>query len=441
MNIPAMTFWKILYNMIIVPVMWIGFHIGGVFNEKIRRGIAGRKNLLATLERRAAQLPSHTRLWFHASSLGEFEQAKPIIAELKKLYPGISIIATFFSPSGYEHSKNYKLADIISYLPFDTHRATKKFISILKPAAAIMVRYDTWPNVIWALKKNAIPTFIANATMKKNSSRKFPVLRQFHHVLYNCFTHILTVSENDKTSFADFGIAAPLVSAIGDTRFDQVMMRSIEAQKKNLLPVSVTTGKKILVVGQSWEADEEIILPVLFKLQEHMPELLTILVPHEPTIEHLEELEYQLSGNSSFIRFSDLNEFRNERIILIDSVGVLVPLYRYAHIAYVGGSFRQGIHNVLEPAVFSLPIIFGPKHDNSQEAISLVKREAAFVIEDDKQLYRVLRMLLENESARACAGNNAKTFVDENVGATLRFLAYLTPFLSSAQGKQPTDAA
>lgn len=426
-----MIFWKILYNIIIVPIMWIGFHIAGAFNEKIRRGIAGRKNLLSTLEQRTTSLSSQTRLWFHASSLGEFEQAKPIIAELKKLYPGISIIATFFSPSGYEHSKNYKLADIISYLPFDTLRATEKFVSIIKPTAAIMVRYDTWPNVIWALKKNNIPTFIANATMKKNSTRKLPILRQFHRTLYKDFTHIFTVSENDKASFADFGITAQLVTAIGDTRFDQVMMRSIDAQKKNILPPLITAKKKILVIGQSWEEDEEIILPVVFKLQEYMPDLLTLLVPHEPTVEHLEELEYRLSGNSSFIRFSDLNEYRNERVMLIDSVGVLVPLYRYAHIAYVGGSFRQGIHNVLEPAVFSLPIVFGPKHKNSQEAIALVERKAAFVVEDEKQFYKTLKMLLENESERVCAGKNAKTFVDENVGATERFLDFLKPFFPS----------
>ncbi len=436
-----MIFWKIFYNTVIVPFMWTAFHIGGLFNNKIRRGIAGRRKLFAALEERAAQLSPHTRLWFHASSMGEFEQAKPIIAELKKSYQDISIVATFFSPSGYEHSKNYKSADIISYLPFDTHTATNKFISIIKPTAAIMVRYDTWPNIIWALKKNGIPTFIANATMKKNSSRKFPVLRQFHHSLYNCFTHILTVSENDTSSFADFDTTTPIITAIGDTRFDQVMMRSVDAQKKNLLPPSVIAGKKIFIIGQSWEADEEIVLPVVFKLQEQIPELLTILVPHEPTVEHLESLEYQLSGKSTFIRFSDLNEFHNERIILIDSVGVLVPLYRYAHIAYVGGSFRQGVHNVLEPAAFSLPIIFGPKHDNSQEAIALTKRNAAFVIEDDKQLYRIMRTLLESETIRTTAGKSARAFVDENIGATRRFLAYLTPFLSSAQGKQPTDAA
>lgn len=422
--------WQFLYNSVIVPLMWCVFHIGGFFNDKIRRGIRGRKDILRNITAEVKQLPSGDRIWFHSSSMGEFEQAKPIIAAIKKINPEIAIIATFFSPSGYEHSKNYKLANIISYLPFDSRRQANAFVDIVRPTAVVMVRYDVWPNILWALKERNIPTMIANATMKKNSPRKILFVRQFHRSLYDCLSYILTVSDSDRLSFDDFKLSRPVIESIGDTRFDQVNMRRDEAAKKHILPDRIVEGKKVLVVGQSWDADDNVVLPVVFKLQDAMPDLLTILVPHEPTIEHLEQVEYRLEGRTSFIRFSELNQYNNEKVILIDSVGVLVLLYRYAHIAYVGGSFRQGVHNVLEPAAFSLPVLYGPKHTNSQEAIALAHSGGGFIIEDEKDLYRILRTLLDNEAKRIEAGKIARQLVEQNLGATERFLKYLMPLLS-----------
>ncbi|MGA7162141.1 MAG: glycosyltransferase N-terminal domain-containing protein [Bacteroidota bacterium] len=422
--------WKLFYNFFIVPAMWFAFKFGGFFNEKIHRGIVGRQDLLKTIKDDVGRLRSRHRLWFHASSLGEFEQAKPIITAIKQSHPDVSIIATFFSPSGYEHSKSYKSADIISYLPFDSYRQVNEFVDTVQPTAVIMVRYDVWPNLIWALQKRNIPTMIANATMKKDSIRKLFLVRQFHRGLYNCLTFILTVSDNDKISFGDFALSHPGIETIGDTRFDQVKIRSDEAAKKQILPNRIIKGKKIFVVGQSWDADDSVVLPVLFKIQKRMPELLAILVPHEPTIEHLEQIENRLEGETSFIRFSGMNQYAGEKVILVDSVGILVPLYKYAQVAYVGGSFRQGVHNVLEPAAFSLPVLYGPKHTNSQEAIALAEQGGGFVVKDEKDLYRILRTLLENEPKRLEAGKKARHLVDKNLGATDRFLKYLTPLLT-----------
>jgi 3-deoxy-D-manno-octulosonic-acid transferase len=422
--------WKLLYNLLIVPAMWCAFQIGGFFNKKIRRGIKGRRDLLKNIEEDVKHLRGRHRLWFHSSSLGEFEQAKPIITAIKQSHPDVDIIATFFSPSGYEHSKSYKPANIISYLPFDSYRQVNKFVDIVQPTAVIMVRYDVWPNLIWALKKRNIPTMIANATMKKNSVRKLFFVKQFHRALYNCLSFILTVSDSDRLSFGDFKLSHPVVVPIGDSRFDQVRMRSDDASKKHILSDRIIKGKRIFVVGQSWDADDNVLLPVLFKIQKSMPELLTIIVPHEPTIEHLEQVEYRLEGQTSFIRFSGMNQYAGEKVILVDSVGILVPLYKYAHVAYVGGSFRQGVHNVLEPAAFSLPVLYGPKYTNSQEAVALAKHGGGFIVEDEKDLYRILRTLFENESKRIDAGKKARQLVDENLGATERFLKYLTPLLT-----------
>ena len=424
-----MNFFLIIYNITAVPLLWIVFHLGGFVNKKIRRGIRGRKNLFPELRTNIERLKGSKRFWFHASSLGEFEQAKPIIAAIKKNHPTADIIATFFSPSGFDNSKNYKAANIISYIPFDSFRDVQLFINITRPNIAIMVRYDIWPNMIYALRKKNIPIVIANATMKRNSLRILPLLLQFHRSLYNCFSYILTVSENDQVSFQKFGTTVPLITAIGDTRFDQVMMRSEDARQKHLLSAAITTNKKIFVIGQSWSEDDDVILPVLLKIQQNENSLLTIIVPHEPTVEHLEELESKLAGKISFIRFSELNNYKNEKVILIDSIGILVALYQYAHVVYIGGSFKQGIHNVLEPAVFGVPVIYGPKHTNSQEAVELAKCGGGFVVEHEKDLYRTLRTLLDNSELRNRAGNISATFVRENCGATERFLHYLEPYL------------
>ncbi len=425
--------WKLFYNLLIVPAMWCVFRLGGLFNDKIRRGINGRRNLLTIIKRDVKALKGTHRVWFHSSSLGEFEQAKPIIAEIKRSRPDINIVVTFFSPSGYEHSHSYKLADVISYLPFDSRHDVNGFVDIVRPTVLVMVRYDVWPNLIWALQERGIPSMIANATMKKGSIRKILLLKQFHRSLYNALSMILTVSPNDKLSFGDFHLTGPLIESVGDTRFDQVKLRSDEAAKKNILAERIVKGKKVFLIGQSWDADDAVILPALFRLQEIMPDLLTILVPHEPTVEHLEQVEYRLEGRTTFIRFSDMNDYANEKVILIDGVGILVPLYRYAHVAYVGGSFGKGVHNVLEPAAFSLPVLFGPRHTNSQEAEALVNVGGGFVVEDEKESYRLLQSLFENETLRREAGRKARLLVDENLGATERVLKYLMPLLSKDQ--------
>jgi 3-deoxy-D-manno-octulosonic-acid transferase len=424
-----MNLWKFTYNFFFLPLLWSLLKLGSFFNPKIRRGIEGRKQLFELLNDNIKKLHSPFRVWFHSSSLGEFEQAKPIIQAIKKNYPNTDVVATFFSPSGYEHSKNYKYANLISYLPFDSILNAERFIQIVNPTVAVMVRYDIWPNVVWKLQSHGIPAIIANATMQKKSLRKLFFVKQFHRALYSTFSNILTVSADDCSAFGDFGLTGTVIVPVGDTRYDQVIARAEEAGLKNILPQSITLNKKIFIVGQSWEQDEEIILPVLFKMHEQDDQFITIIVPHEPTIEHLEQLETNLSDKASYIRFSEINNYSDEKIILIDSVGILVSLYQYAHVVYIGGSFHQGIHNVLEPSVFGAPVIYGPKHTNSQEAVELKRIGGGFVVEDEKELYRILRTLFTNSELRLKAGKIAQSFVFENRGATDRILSYIEPYL------------
>ena len=437
-------FWKYFYSYIAIPLLWCLFQGAGLLNKKVRRGIRGRKGLFARLEQESKSLPPGKRIWFHSSSMGEFEQAKPIIAELKRRYPESRILVTFFSPSGYEHSRKYALADLVSYLPFDSMQAARKFVGILRPNVAILVRYDIWPNHIWELHRRGIPVLIANATMGRRTPRRLPFVRNFHRAAYNDIDAILTVSESDADMFRSFGLNHPHIQAIGDTRFDQVHARSQEAMKRHLIPHRILDGKKVLVAGSCWPEDDAELIPAILQLQEALPNLLLIHVPHEPTPEHLEDLERELSRKASFIRFSALNEYAGERIIIVDSVGILLTLYATAHVAFVGGSFRQGIHNVLEAAVFGIPVVFGPRHQNSHEPLMLVERGGGFVVNNTGELCRTLRNLLEDENARAGAGRRAVEFVHLHTGATDRFLSHLDSYLKlqkSSAVRLPVEAA
>lgn len=422
--------WFSLYSVIAIPLFWLVLRIMSLFNAKVRRGIKGRSELFDRLAQSVARMQPGPRVWFHASSMGEFEQAKPIIAALKQRRHDIRIIASFFSPSGYEHSLKYPLADCITYIPLDTASRARQFVDLLRPTAAVMVRYDVWPNIIRELDRRHVPIFIANATMRSSSPRFLPGLRGFHRILYDFISNILTVSEDDVAAFRRFGLRRSHLAAIGDTRFDQVHSRSLEARKRRLLPAGMLEGKKVMVAGSSWPEDEEVIIPAFLNARATVPELLLIVVPHEPTIDHLEDLEQKLAGKVPSLRFSALNEYAGESVIIVDSIGILLMLYSIAHIAYVGGSFRQGIHNVLEAAVYGIPVLFGPRHKNSQEPGQLVEHGGAFVVSSSEELKETMLRLLSDDQLRKTAGENAAAFVQKNTGATERFLTYLEPILS-----------
>jgi 3-deoxy-D-manno-octulosonic-acid transferase len=415
-------FWFLFYNLLIVPILYLGVQIAGLYSKKVKRGIKGRRRLFEELIINSAAIRKANKLiWFHSSSLGEFEQAKPIIEELKK-NKGINILVTFFSPSGYDNSRKYPFADLVSYLPFDTKANAAKFIQIVKPSLSVLMRYDLWPNHIWAMKSFNIPIFLVDATMKENSRRKFLFIKNFHKYLFRDVTKILTVSKSDADEFKDFGCTDNQVKAVGDTRFDRVYQRSLTARAHNLLKTDLLKNKRILVAGSTWEADEEVILPAFSKLAKNDDDVILIIAPHEPTVIHLEKIEDEYSGDLETIRFSFMNNYNGEKVIIIDSIGILLTLYTYADAAFVGGSFKQGIHNVLEAAVYGIPVLFGPKIDNSQEAKELLKLGSGILIRNKKEAYRNLRMLFINEMLRKEKGAISYNYVQTNLGATEKIL-------------------
>jgi 3-deoxy-D-manno-octulosonic-acid transferase len=425
------TVWRFLYNVIFIPPFWAVLHILGLFNRKVARGIRGRRNQFEDLSAMMAAMPAGPRVWVHASSMGEFEQAKPIIAALKSRHPEVRIIASFFSPSGYEHSRKYTLADAIVYIPFDSPRGARRFLDLIRPDVAVMVRYDIWPNHIWELHARSIPVIIANATLSRRTLRRLPLLRSMHQSIYNSIDSILTVAESDVAAFRTFRLKHPEIKAIGDTRYDQVESRSAEARKRHIVPPAVVAGKKVIVAGSTWPEDEEVLLPAFLGLREERSDLLLILVPHEPTLEHIEGIERELAGKATTIRFSALNEYAGQDVIIVDSVGILLVLYATAQLAYVGGSFRQGIHNVLEAAVYGIPVLFGPKHRNSHEPLMLVERGGAFIVANVEDFQRTAGNLLRDDRIRMTAGERAATFVQLHLGATEQILTFIEPHLTT----------
>ncbi|MFN3134069.1 MAG: 3-deoxy-D-manno-octulosonic acid transferase [Candidatus Kryptonium sp.] len=417
-----------LYNLILIPLLFVLFYMLGLFNKKVKKGIEGRKKLLKDLEVKIKEKfnPQKPIFWFHSSSLGEFEQAKPIIAKIKeKVNP--NIIVTFFSPSGYEHSKNYTLADVISYIPFDSIFNAKKFINLINSNKTylFLMKYDIWPNHLYMAKRNNFTLCLANAIINEEKLTFFK--RFFYSAICELFDHIFLISKDDEKNIQKLNLRNPKILTTGDTRYDQVFLRSQEASKKRIVPDNVIkskngTRKKIFVVGSSWKEDEDVIIPAIIKIQKYQPDILTILVPHEPTEKNIERIEKELKNKTSYIRFSEIEKYSDEKVIIVDSVGYLMTIYSYADVAYVGGSFKQGIHNVLEPATYGIPVIYGHKINNSPEAQKLAQIGGGFIIKNEKEFYRTLRKLLSNENLKIEAGKKSYELVSLNLGATEKII-------------------
>ena len=421
--------WFFFYNVFILPPLYVALLIGSIFNSKIRIGLKGRKRIFENLIIDAASLNKTKKLiWFHSSSLGEFEQAKPIIKELKKKF-NVNILVTFFSPSGYLNSKKYPYADLVSYIPFDTSTNAQNFISLVKPDLAVIMRYDIWPNHIREMKRAGIPILLVDATMKKRSSRKMPLIKSFHEVLFKKITRVLAVSEADAEGFKEFGCTDEKLKIVGDTKFDRVYQKSLKAKESRLIKDEILKDKAVFVAGSTWNADEEIICPVFLKLQKYSGNILMIIAPHEPTILNIENIENEVGKYVETIRFSHLNNYKNEKIIIVDSIGILSTLYFYADVAFVGGGFKSNVHNVLEAAVYGIPVLFGPKIENSQEPKELQKRGSGILIRNKKEAYKELRYLFSNDELRKSKKEISLKYIEENLGATEKIIKEIVKLL------------
>ena len=356
-------------------------------------------------------------IWFHASSLGEFEQGRPMIEKVKAQYPEYKILLTFFSPSGYEVRKNYNGADIVCYLPFDTPYRVKKFLNLANPAVAVFIKYEFWGNYLRELKKRGIPVYIISAIFRPDQLffQWFGV--PYRKMLY-CFTHLFVQDERSKELLGQYGIRN--VTVYGDTRFDRVL--DVRNQARELPEFKRFVGERCqtLIAGSSWPQDEEILIPYF---NEH-PEIKLIIAPHEIHREHLMYIESLLKRPS--VRLSDVMQDKSllegKDCLIVDSFGLLSSIYRYGTIAYIGGGFGAGIHNTLEAAVFGLPLAFGPHYGKFREACDLIESGGAESIADGAQLLEWFDRLYRDPAATQRAGEACRTYVESHRGATRRIV-------------------
>ena len=414
--------------------MWMLFYVLSIRSDKVRQGIKGRRNFFHQLEKKLEPYEKNTvRFWIHNSSMGEYEQARPIISILRKRFPKCMILVTFFSPSGKEHIDDTADAPIVSYLPFDTYRQAKRFVNAVQPSLAVVIRHEFWPNILYRLKQENIPVILVNASIRRSLPFKNPIVLSFQRFLFHTFQSILTVSQETFDLVQKYRLNSGSVSISGDTRYDQVVHRARKAES-DVAPLNRIRGKRrCLVAGSTWPSDEAVLIPALERLQQggHLPWV--ILVPHEPTEIHLIQAESLLSSHHvSFCRFSEIGKLRNDvfDVLIVDRIGILASLYALADLAFVGGGFGQGVHQVLEPAAFGAPVLYGPKSANSYEASQLKKRGVGFVVQDGEDLYRLLSDFLQNPEMMQKIGEKAALLVRENLGATQRILSCIEQILS-----------
>lgn len=359
-------------------------------------------------------------IWFHASSLGEFEQGRPLIEKIKAEHPEYKILLTFFSPSGYEVRKNYGGADVVCYLPFDTPYRVKKFLDLSKPVMAIFIKYEFWDNYLSELKRRNIPVYIVSAIFRKEQLF-FKWYGGMYRKVLSYFTHIFVQDDASRELLSKYGVTN--VSVFGDTRFDRVQDVYKNTKQVPMVDLFVNNNRSdnqlTMVAGSSWQQDEEVYLNYF---NEH-PELKLIIAPHEIHKDHLMHIESMLKRPS--IRLSEATEkdIKGKSCLIVDSFGLLSSIYRYGDLAYIGGGFGAGIHNVLEAAVYGIPVIFGPKYQKFKEARDLLQVGGAFSIADEKTFESKMEELSTYRDLLEAAGAAAGDFVKSNIGATNRIIA------------------
>ncbi|NWJ52050.1 MAG: 3-deoxy-D-manno-octulosonic acid transferase [Bacteroidetes bacterium] len=404
---------NILYQLSI-QIYTLIIRIAAIFNPKAKLWISGRKDIFEKLEQKLAG-NTHPLIWLHCASLGEFEQGRPIIESLKEQLPETRILLTFFSPSGYEVRKNYAEADYIFYLPADTIGNAKRFIKIVNPKAVIFVKYEFWFNYIQQLSKRDIPIIIVSAIFRPTQHFFKSYGGWFRKGLAK-INHFYVQTEESATLLQSIDINQVTIS--GDTRFDRVA--AIAAQCKSFPLIEQFKGDhKIFLAGSSWPADE-VLINTLY--QEKL-NLKYIIAPHEVHEEHIKAIEKQFSGAT--LRYSQANtaNISQAEVLIIDSIGILSHLYQYAYIAYIGGAFGKGLHNILEAATFGKPVIFGPNYEKFKEAKDLIANGGAFCIHNAEELIKQTSQLLSNEQVYHEASQQCLTYVNSMKGATQLIVA------------------
>jgi 3-deoxy-D-manno-octulosonic-acid transferase len=392
-------------------------------NHKARLWVRGRKNLLSIYSMHFSNEDEGRFIWFHVSSLGEFEQGRPVIEALREKFPHKKILLTFFSPSGYEIRKNYEHAHVVLYLPFDSLSIMRNLTDVIRPSVVVFVKYDFWFNLMTACKEKNIPLIFISAVFRKHQYFFSWWASWFKKQLRDADMFFVQTAESADI-LKNHNI--PQTVFAGDTRIDRVINMSEENRHFPEIEPLIS-GKKVLIAGSTWPADEKFIIPWV---KEHTDTFL-IIAPHKVTESRLSHIESALA--EPVVRLSQLLKTKsfNGRIVLIDSIGVLAYFYRYAHVVYIGNGFGRGIHNILEPVVFGKPVIFGPNYRKFTEANVLVREQGAFSFSNRHQFVKIINQLFDDEGFYRNASEVCKSYVSKNRGATTLITNYLTTVLKN----------
>lgn len=411
---------KILYNTGIRIASFL-FRLAGYFNPKASQFVEGRKDLLSRIAT-DLQNEKQPRVWVHCASLGEFEQGRPVMEAIRKEFPEVRIVLTFFSPSGYELRKNFAGADFIYYLPWDTSDAASRFIQIVNPVLAIFIKYEFWYNYSRLLDARKTP-LISVSSIFREEQLFFQSYGAFYRNILHFFSHFFVQNDHSMKLLRNIGILN--VTRAGDTRFDRVFQVVTHAQEIDIAR-RFKNDQKLMVAGSTWPEDLDVLVPFINEQR-----LKFIIAPHEITESVIEELERSLQVKS--IRYSKVTNERLEdyHVLIIDNIGMLSKLYRYGEFAYVGGAFGKGLHNILEAACYGVPILFGNRnYQKFQEATDLINRGGAFDISDYTDLKTKYEMLNIPENFQlAC--EVTRQYVEDNLGATEKIMVYCRRILAN----------
>lgn len=398
----------VLYN-IIIQLYHFLLKVASLFNHKAKLWIDGRKGMWGRLEEISGK--GDRIIWIHCSSLGEFEQGRPVIEQVKELHSGYKILITFFSPSGYQVRKNFTKADYVEYLPLDTRRNASRFLELVHPSMALFIKYEFWYHFLDQLKRRQIPIYLISANFRENQAF-FKWYGSWYRKFLHGFRSIFVQNERSVELLRSIGITNTRVT--GDTRFDRV--KAI-AQKSKDIPLAGSFGNNhfVLVAGSTWEKDELLLQEWLNGNGTHVK---LIIAPHEIKKPQLDKLRSAFDGEAVFFSEADHERIAGARVLIIDNVGMLSSLYKYGNVAYVGGGFGKGIHNILEAATYDIPVLFGPNFQKFEEALDLVSLKGAFPVNSGSDLQSVMERFIQDPAFLKSSGAIAGNYVRQNIGAT-----------------------
>ena len=396
------------------------------FSASIRKFLKGRKNVFKKIEEFGqVRNPRQPVYWFHCASLGEFEQGRPLMEALKVQNPKVQIVLSFFSPSGYEVRKNYEGADLVCYLPLDGFSNAHRFINAIRPKAAFFIRYEFWYAYFSVLEQQNIP-ILSVSTLLSADKAAFRWYGGFYRSMLRKVSFYFAQDENTARLLRQIGIER--VSVAGDTRFDRVAT-ICDSAPRNELAAAFKEESQLMVIGSSWPQDLDVLLPFM---KETAEEIKFIIAPHNIHEEEMQRIEKEILYKT--IRYSQVKRetVSNYRILIIDNIGMLTSLYRYGEFAYVGGAFGKSLHNILEAATFGMPIFFGSKsYRHVREANELLKRGAAFTVNDTQELRDKFRRLLNHEEERLAIADDCRQYVQGNTGATAQVMDYVAKHIQT----------